>query len=78
LALAFVDADGSSVQAEDVSNAVGDGEIFETSGRDNDSSEVVVFSLGYLLVEGGVNNFEAANIPAAHFVGESRIDNNTV
>ena len=67
------------MNADDVSDAVGDGEIFEMLGEDNDGSEVVVSSLGTLLVEGGINNFEGANILLlAHFVGESSIDNNTV
>ena len=67
------------MNADDVSDALGDGEIFEMLGEDNDGSEVVVSSLGTLLVEGGINNFEGANILLlARFVGESSIDNNTV
>jgi hypothetical protein len=79
LAFFFVDAEACSVKADDVANAVGDGEILEALGKNNDGSEVVVSSFGTLLMERGVNDFERANIPVlAYFVGESSIDNNTV
>jgi len=67
------------VDADDVTNAVGDWEILEALGVDYDGGEVIFSGLGTLLVEGGVDDFELANIPILiDFVGESSIDNNTV
>ena len=82
LAFSFVDAEGGSVEADDVANAVGDWEILEAMGEYGDGREVVVAGLVTLLVEGGVDDFEGANILLLlfrdDFVGESSIDNNTV
>ena len=84
LALSFVDAEGGSVEADDVTNAVGDWEILEAIGVYDDGGVVVVAGLVTLLVEGGVDDFEGANIllllllRLVGFVGESSIDNNTV
>ena len=82
LALSFVDAEGGSVEADDVTNAVGDWEILEAIGVYDDGGVVVVAGLVTLLVEGGVDDFEGANILLLlfrdDFVGESSIDNNTV
>ena len=79
LALSFVDAEGGSVEADDVTNAVGDWEILEAIGVYDDGGVVVVAGLVTLLVEGGVDDFEGADILfRVDFVGESSIDNNTV
>jgi hypothetical protein len=67
------------VDADDVANAVRDWEILELLGKDDDGGVVVVAGLVTLLVEGGVDDFEGANILLlVDFVGESGIDNNTV
>jgi len=79
LALSFVDAEGGSVDADDIANAVGDWEILEALGVDYDGGIVVFSGFGTLLVEGGVDDFKGANILLlVDFVGESSIDNNTV
>lgn len=79
LALSFVDAEGGSVDADDIANAVGDWEILEALGVDYDGGVVIFSGLVTLLVEGGVDDFEGANILLlVDFVGESSIDNNTV
>ena len=67
------------MDADDVANAVGDWEILELLGKDDDGGVVVVAGLVTLLVEGGVDDFEGANILLlVDFVVESGIDNNTV
>jgi len=67
------------VDADDVTNAVGDWEILEALGVDYDGGVVIFSGLVTLLVEGGVDDFEGANILLlVDFVGESSIDNNTV
>jgi hypothetical protein len=67
------------VDADDVANAVGDWEILEALGVDYDGGVVIFSGLVTLLVEGGVDDFEGANILLlVDFVGESSIDNNTV
>lgn len=67
------------MDADDVANAVGDWEILEALGVDYDGGVVIFSGLVTLLVEGGVDDFEGANILLlVDFVGESSIDNNTV
>ena len=50
------------MEADDVANAVGDWEILEAISEYGDGREVVVAGLVTLLVEGGVDDFEGANI----------------
>ena len=67
------------MDADDIANAVGDWEILEALGVDYDGGVVIFSGLVTLLVEGGVDDFEGANILLlVDFVGESSIDNNTV
>ncbi len=67
------------MDADDIANAVGDWEILEAPGVDYDGGVVIFSGLVTLLVEGGVDDFEGANILLlVDCVGESSIDNNTI
>ena len=50
------------MDADDVANAVRDWEILELLGKDDNGGVVVVAGLVTLLVEGGVDDFEGADI----------------
>jgi hypothetical protein len=60
LSLAIVEAEGGSVDTDDVTEAGDDGEVLESLGIEDDSGEVraITGSLLVLDVEGGINNLE--------------------
>jgi len=81
LSLAIVEAEGSSVNADDITEAGDDGEILESLGIEDDGGEVgaVTGSLLALDVEGGINDLEGADVSVlVGLVGEGSIDDNTI
>ena len=76
MGLALPDSHVGSVDSDDVSDSVDDGEVLESLGVDHDLGELVGLGLG---VEGGVNDLENADISILlYLVGESGINNNSV
>lgn len=74
LSVVLVETEGGSVESDDVTKSVDDGEVLESSGVDNDGS-VGLFAG----VERGVNNLEgAAVLVLVALVGEGGVDDNTV
>lgn len=81
LSLAVVEAEGSSVDADDVSELGDDGEILESLGVQDDGGEVraVTGSLLVLDIERGVYDLEGADVSVlVGLVGEGGIDDDTV
>jgi len=77
LSLAVVEAKGSSVDTNDVSEAGDDGEIFKSLGIEDEGSKVA--SISALLVEALINNLERADVSlVGSLVGEGGINDNTV
>jgi hypothetical protein len=81
LAATVVEAEGSSVDTDDVTEAGDNGEIFESLGVEDEGSVVrsVTGALLGLDVEGGIDDLEGADVSVlVGLVGECGIDNNTI
>jgi len=79
LTLVLVHAEGSAMETDDVADAGGNWEVFETLSIDDNSGKVVISGLSALVVERRVNNLEGANVSLrVDLVGESSVNNNTV
>ena len=59
-----IKSESGSVDSNDISNSLNDGEIFESLGIQNDGGVVSAISGSLLVlnVEGGINNFEGADV----------------
>ena len=74
-----VKSEGDSVESDDITDSVDDGEVLESLGVDNNGGVVVVRGLGARGVEGRIDDLEGANVSVlVSFVGESGINNNTI
>ena len=79
LSLVLVHAEGSSVQTDNITDFVSDGEVFESLGVDHNSCVIIVGGFTALGVEGGVDDLERADIlVSADLVREGSIDDDTV
>lgn len=81
LAGAVVEAEGGSVDTDDVTEAGNDGEVLEALGIENKGSEVasVASALLRLNVEAGVDDLEGADVSLlVGLVGEGGINDNTI
>lgn len=81
LAATVVEAEGSSVDTDDVTEAGDNGEIFESLGVEDEGGVVrgVTGALLGLDVEGGIDDLEGADVSVlVGLVGEGGIDNNTI
>jgi hypothetical protein len=76
-----VESEGSSVNSDDISKSLNNGEIFESLGVQNQGSVVAGISASLLAldIETWVNNLKGANVSVLiGLVGESSIDNNSI
>lgn len=81
LSLAVVEAEGSSVDTDDVTDSGDDGEVLESLGIQDDGGEVgaVAGALLALDVERGVDDLEGADVSVlVGLVGEGSIDDDTI
>ena len=79
LSLVLVHAEGSSVQTDNITDFVSDGEVFESLSVDHNSRVIIVGGFTALGVEGGVDDLERADIlVSADLVREGSIDDDTV
>ena len=81
LLLAIVEAEGGSVDADDVTEAGDDGEVLESLGVEDEGGEVrgVAGSLLALDVERGINDLQGADVSVlVGLVGEGSIDDDTI
>jgi hypothetical protein len=81
LSLVVVESEGSSVDSDDVSDSVNDGQIFESLGEEDEGGEVAVFSgsLGVLDVKTLVDDLEGTDVSVVGgLVGEGGVNNDGV
>ena len=79
LSLTVVEAEGGSVETDDVSDSAHDGHGFEFVSVDDGGGVVVIGGLGTGGVKGGVDNLEGANVfVLVGLVGESSVNDHTV
>ena len=75
LALAVVEAEGGSVDTDNVTEAGDDGEVLEALSVENEGGELVLLALH---VDAGVNDLEGADVALlVGLVGEGGVDDHT-